>query len=671
MSVWGPIFLYLAVVGWAAAVAMPLSRAIFGDVQRIPLYSISLTIGPPLGLLLFSLLARVNPAYEVTVPAVLLVLSLVGWLAWTQGGPARAGGSALPGHSWDQRADGLLLKVFAIVLVLAVWLRSTWPGIHWESSVARMGSEKLFNFSMIQAFLYGRGYPPENLWSAGEQIDYYVLLHALPGLAGWGWRNLTGDAGAGSILFVFSDAFTLLWGSFSLAAWCYALMRLFNPALSRRQALMISLGVGLGVFFSMHLNGIYTTLNELLRGTGTGWWWNLENNVIAHAVTQFPFWIFIQGDHHAFQRIYFIQIAFFGSMILLLSSRDVAGARVFLCGCLATALLLAHPGSVLLDLIVFVPTLTLIGMTRVLKQNWPGSKTLLANAGLFGVLTLLLSLPALLDTQRPDVTWYWVEREIASPFQGFLSAQFAPLLFMAAACAAAMFAGLWPLERNAFTGKRLWVVLIAVLGLLLAGRGGAAVALACSALVWLGYPRQSGDIGQIDTLPLVTLAAVTFLIWFFPEFSVAEFTHLGGGANKRFNVTMRFWLEGYYLVPLLMTLVWVPAYPAAFANRRFVTGLVTVATLVGGFWLMTLSVAVYDRIRRTPDMPSIDGAAFMNREFPRDMAIIRYLRVLPEPVRLGELCGTGEILRKEIEVEIEGPDLSKRKALAEVNALKT
>ena len=44
----GPILLYLLVVAGCALAAMSVCRLVFGDVRRIPLVSVSLTVGTPL-----------------------------------------------------------------------------------------------------------------------------------------------------------------------------------------------------------------------------------------------------------------------------------------------------------------------------------------------------------------------------------------------------------------------------------------------------------------------------------------------------------------------------------------------------------------------------------------------------------------------------------------------
>jgi uncharacterized membrane protein len=657
MNPLGPILLYTLVIAWTGLAVMPLCRAIFDDVRRVPLFSVSMTVGIPLVLLLFSLFARVNQNYAITIPVTLLLVTLAGLLGWTTVQYHRQPeiDRSVATRSWDRRADVMLLGIFGSILLLMLLLRSTWPGIHWENSLERFGGEKMFNFSMIQAFLFGSGFPPENIWSAGEPLDYYVLLHALPGLVSWAWRILTGDASACSVLFVFSDTFLALFGSFSLTAWSHALLTLLNPSLTRRQITAISLALGVGVLFSVHLDAIHRVMVSWVTGTKLGWW-QLEYDVIPYTVTQYPMWLFLKGDHHAFERVFFLQVAFYGSIILLLLADRFKPTRILLSSGLAAAVLLANFGSVLLDLIVLVPAITGMALCYARRREWLILRVHALNLTGVGALALLLSIPMLMTAQTPHVAWYWVESGIASPLLGFLEAQFAPLLFVAAASSAAWVGGSWGMNdvNRLLKGKGI-LVLAGVAGMfLVAGRSGAAVALSCMLLVLFTAPRRVAKEGQSDRLPLVAIAASIFAIWLFPEFVVSDFSQRPVVEWKRFNVTMRFWLEGYYLIPLLAVLVWAPAFPHALANRTYRRNLAIGAGFVGGLWLVVHGYTVADRISHTPDVPSLDGAEFMAREHPLDAAIIEYLRNAPGRVRLGELCGTGEIV-KEVIVEYDWP----------------
>lgn len=650
MDVWGPVGLYLLVVTWSALVAMPLCRAMFGDVRRIPLFSVALTLGWPLVILAFSLLARVNPEYAITVPVMLIGLSLLSGMAWVLGRQpaARAHGTDGAGCSWDWRADGVLITAFVLMLLLMLLLRSTWPGIHWSSTQGEYGVEKMFNFSMIQAFVFGSGFPPENLWNAGEPIAYYILFHALPGLTAWGWRMLGGGAGAGDVLFVFSDTFTLLLGSLSLAVWTHALLTRLSPALTRRQVLAIGLGLALLVFLGTHLTAVIQVLGAWLNGANPGWWGDFRFGGVPWTQTHYPFWVLTQGDHHAFQRVFVLQIALFGVMVLVLRSGRFHPARAALLGLLAAATLLAHPMSVLFNLLVMVPAVLALILYRLGGRAWRSAGVLLANLAAAGGLALLLSLPRLLEYQSTAANWYFVEKEIASPFFAFIGVQFPVLILAGLAALAGCAARQWHClpERTLLRNGLFWILLALSLLMLLLGRDGAAVALLCAAPLLLWAPRQRGGEADSDAMPAVILAAAGFLVWFIPEFLVLEFPRWGEGSGKRFNVTMRFWLEAYYLLPFLTLLAWAPALPAALASRayRWVLALVLVPVVL--LWLMVHAYTVHDRQRLVPDPPGINGSAFIGRDHAADWTIIQHLRAMPdESIRLGELCGTGEVIQ--------------------------
>lgn len=636
----GPILLYLLVVAGCGLAAMPLCRLAFGDVRRVPLVSVGLTVGAPLALLLFSLVARLVPDYAVAVPLTLLLAGAL-W-AWGRSQarramPAAAGGGA----AWAWRSDLLLLGVYGVLLGVLVFLRAGWPSVFWEHDYAHVGSEKLFNFSLIQAYLFGQGYPPENLWLAGEPIDYYALLHALPGLVAWAWRILTGDPAAGDVLFVFSDAWLLLLGSLALSAWAVALLSSGDNGLSRRQSLGIGLGLGIGVLLSVHAKAAGMVLGALLGGAEPGWW-ALEREAVPYTYSQYPFFLLLQGDHQAFQRVFFLQVALCGAMALLLLASRLHWPRVLLVGMLAAAVQLAHSGSVLLDLIVFGLAAAGLAGLRLWRGERQLARVLFANLGATAAVALVVSLPTLWLHRSPSITWYWVETGIASPLFAFLSAQAGPLVFFVAACAA----GVISLRLRAAAGPRplarrwSWLLLVIAVTLVAVGRSGAAVAVSCAVLVCLLAPHRS--VSGEDRTPLVILAAAVFGMWLMPEFVVGDFSHRPVVEWKRWNLAMRFWLEGHYLVPFLAVLAFAPAFPAALADRRYVRALTVAAALVGTLWLTTHAYALVGRRIQTPDVPGLDATAFLERDYPCDAGIADFLRQLPGRVQIGELCGTAE-----------------------------
>jgi len=169
-----------------------------------------------------------------------------------------------------------------------------------------------------------------------------------------------------------------------------------------------------------------------------------------------------------------------------------------------------------------------------------------------------------------------------------------------------------------------------------------AIALACASCTLAFAPRRSAD-GE-DRTALVVLGAAAFVAWLLPEFVVGDFAHRGGGDWKRWNLAMRFWLEGYYLVPFLAVIAFGPSLRVAFEDRRYVRALAVAAVLVAATWTTVHAYSVADRRQRTPDTPGFDGAAFFARDFPCDSAIAGMLSRMPGRVEIAELCGTGEFV---------------------------
>ncbi len=682
MTTWAPILLYLSIIIWSGFVVRPLCRLIFQNLPRVPLFSISLTVGTPVILTAFSLIARLNPEYGIAVPVLLLGGTIAsGLLATFTAKEANR-------YQSDVRADIAILGTASLIFLTALAIRANWPSLFWNNVSDRNGSEKLFNLSMIQAFTFGKGFPPENIWNLGEPINYYILLHSLPGLTAWGVRILTGDPTAGSAIFVFSDCFLLVWGSLALIAWSYTLLGHFSPQLTRRQALIVSISLGIGVSLAVHASAVIRVMTALLHGTPFGGWRSLQNYVITWTVAQYPVWTLLQGDHHAFQRVFFIQVSLMSSLILLLGADRFHPSRIFLTATLAAAVLLAHPGSVMIDLLVGVPAVIGIMAIMLYSRDWRGLNVLLVNLGGTALISGLLSLPRLSELQPAVTNWYWVDGPAASPLGGFLSLQFAPLLFFVLAASTALFRAQFPSKRvwwciasigimalsffglysqlllsGGFllgSGILLWpadlpnqrgwynrfraflphcLAFTAVFLLVILSRPAAAIALTLAVFVMRSAPRSNAG-----NLPVIAVGSCLFLIWLLPEFAVVESPVFGEGPEKRFNVTMRFWLEGYYLIPLMATLLWSPFYPAVFARRWGRSLYLIIALVVGTLWIITHSFAVADRISTTGDKPGIDGGAILSRLAPRDAAIVKYLQQLPDPVHIGELCGTGEVI---------------------------
>lgn len=646
MTLYGPILLYLLSVGYCGLLAAPMVRSAFAKSESIPLMSLSLTVGFPITLVVFSLLTQLNASYEVSLPSTLVLLSVAAWLLWRQ--------QQNPLHNislpkWDRATDRTLLIAFAIVLTLAVFVRSMWPAVTWDNSVEWVGVEKLFNLSMIQAFTFGQGFPPENLWLAGQPVDYYLLCHALPGLVSWAWRIVSGESAAAGVLFVFSDAFLFAFAGLAVAAWTVALLGHSQRGLQKQRILAIAAVAAATSLLATHAKAVGQVV-QALAGFGHPSWMDLYKEVIPFTHSHYPVMTLLLGDHHAFQRIAFLQVAFFGALAMVLLARKTAPAAAILAGLLAAAVALWHTGSVLLGLAVLVPVFLALGLRHVLSKEWRGLAVLTSNAAITAGVALLAVLPSLLSRQGHEVRWYWVEPGLASPLWEFVLAQSGPLLLLAAGCVAAVVVSharseLPSIESTARSANYLLRVLLPAACLLLvlsfAGYGGVGVATVCVWLI-LTHPCEPATSGAKDRWPLTLLAAAGFAIWLLPEFVVVDLANRPALEWKRWQMTMRFWLEGYTLIPFFVAVALGPVFAQAMDRPAFRRGSLLVATGVVLSWLCVHLYTIVDRVQLSPDQPGLDGFAFLQRNHRCDAAIIDHLRTLPGRVQVGELCGTGE-----------------------------
>jgi len=637
MSIAGPIALYLAAVALCGVLALPLLRAAFGNSARLPLLSLGFVTGAPLALALLAAVARWLPDYAAALPLALLLLATIGGALRRRQTRQQTLAAAAP--DWDRGADLMLLAGFAVVLAASVLLRSRWPALTWDNSAPWAGVEKLFNLSLIQAYTFGRGLPPENLWHAGQAIDYPVLSHALPGLAAWGWRTLTGDAGAAGVLFVFSDAFLFALAALAVAAWAQALLALGRVA--RGPSLLIACGVGLGVLLATSGKAMALVFASLSGGAATSWL-QLQEQAVAYTFSQYPYWTLLLGDHHAFQKVACLQVAFFGAMALLLTARRTDPARALLAGALAAALAQWHSGSVLLALVVLVPAAAGVVGWQLAGRRRAEAGATLVNLLASGVVAAALALPGWAARQQPEMRWYLVETAAASPWWNFIQAQTGPLLFVVAGAVAALVAT-GSTEPARWRTLLLPAAAIAVLIAAALGQGGIAVALGCAALTLLALPGRS-DATAAERAPLVILAAAGFALWVLPEIVVGDTANRHVVEWKRWQMTMRFWLEGYTLVPFLAALAWGPAFAAALERRGFAQIAAVAASVVGAAWIAVHALATVDRTSRWPDRAGLDGFEFLARRHACDAAVAEHLRSLPGRVQIGELCGTGEVV---------------------------
>jgi hypothetical protein len=226
-------------------------------------------------------------------------------------------------------------------------------------------------------------------------------------------------------------------------------------------------------------------------------------------------------------------------MARLLMARRFDVARSVLAGALSAAVAQRRSGSALLDLAVLVPATTGTCGWHIAGRRWAKARAVLSNVLLTAAVASALVLPGWLARQQPEMRWYFVDSALASPLWSFVQAQAEPLLFVLADAVAAMVGAASATPRHTHAA----IAIVAAALLALVGHGGIAVAVVCAALVLLTAPLRGED-AKVDRTPLVILAASAFAIRPPPEIVVGDMASCPVVERKRWQMPMRFWLEG-------------------------------------------------------------------------------------------------------------------------------
>lgn len=150
--------------------------------------------------------------------------------------------------------------------------------------------------------------------------------------------------------------------------------------------------------------------------------------------------------------------------------------------------------------------------------------------------------------------------------------------------------------------------------------------------------RHQRDIG--------VLAVASLGVWILPEFLAFDLKLDDRQTWMRFNTVLRFWPEGYYLIPFVVTLAFASPLCDTLHHhtRRRWRGFFPCAA---GVLVLTFGVshiaAIKNRAFRYAHPPSLNGADFIAREAAVDAQIIAYLSSQSNERKmvLGEGCGTG------------------------------
>ena len=526
-------------------------------------------------------------------------------------------------------------SIFFIVLVLCLWIRSHFPFINFLNNGDDVGVEKLFNLSMQQSFLYGTSYPPEWVWLSGEPIRYYTFLKSFPGLWSFLARAWFGNADTGGVFFLLSESFyTALYTSL-VAAW---ILWFGQHAKNRFSLGCLSVFTGLLTLVGTHAQAFWLGLNGLLSGAGVNWW-TLSSQVIKYTDNQYPAWLLMIGDNHAYFQAYFLQVLFWGAFLALVLSERVTLFGASLVGALLAAILISHPGSILVNLCSIGGFVVAYFIWLVVRQEGALIKRLLLNA-LYASLTAAV-FASQLYLPSGEVKFVVPGRDIVSKLVPFLNLNLSVLVCMALFLAAVLFrnGAVKALIDRTKASDWVWVLsLIAGTLACIYGRPALAVMVGLAALTFLTCVPSSVDPKHRQSV-LALFAATSFFIWLMPE--VIAFDHKMDSRVEwiRFQMSLRFWPEGYILIPLALAL----AVTEAVAEAKLKMPIIVIGCVVIVVFSLSHIAGFQNRSQRAWQQQTIDGFTELNRRYPSDAALTAYLRHLPssERIVIGELCGVG------------------------------
>jgi uncharacterized membrane protein len=602
-----------------------LVRATFSGVSAtdLPLNTLSLVVGIPLFLIVFSLIARLIPAYGLALPATLLTLLFAGRIASGSWGRLRQG---------LYSTDRATLLFFFALLVPSYLLRMQWPALHWENSFQRLGVERMFNVSMQQAFLRGEGWPANNLWLAGEPIDYHILLRALPGLGGWLTRALSGETMSGGVIYLLNDVFFLALAPTAFAAFALVLIKILYPSAATKKLLAPVICTALFSFATPNAKAIASSFSYLFFHSGLADFWLLQHEVVPHTVSYFPFGLLLSGESHSYAQAPFLSIAWMGLVVLYCSTAKNL-PRTIVLGLLAATIAASHAATAIVCALCTLPLFAWDILGPAVRRE-PSVRTHILHAILLAVVSGLALLPTYLEHIPPQMKVVFVPSHLASALLPFASVH----CFSFVVIASVTLCFIIEASRNRterMRSRRLQATVIVVIALL---------------AIWWNRPVIALSLGLaagacllfLKTRTAATLALCgAFFVWVFPEVIVTDWIHDNRTDWIRFNTAMRLWLESTYLIPFAALLVAAPSLESLLQSQRFRR--FSAAAVALGLTVVSVSdyVLTERRIYRAPERASIDGFDFLRSEAPHDFQVIQYLSLLPGAVVLGEMCGDG------------------------------
>jgi hypothetical protein len=542
--------------------------------------------------------------------------------------------------------------VFFLVAGTTLYLHSLWPDLHWDNSGDKAGVEKLFNLSIHQSFLFGAGYPPEWIWASGEVSRYYMLPKILPGLASWLGRVVFGDPMTGGVQYLLSEAVLVGLASASVSAWIMLLLGAIAPSSSVRHQIAVGVALGLLVFVDSQGYALVQGLSQLIANKESDWW-TLQREIVRYTENQYPVWLVILGDNHAYAQVIPFQVTLWGSVFLLLLEKELSLRLMILAAFGGAAVFLSHVPSVLLNMVTLVPAAVCALSWEASRRNT--SRVVALGGNFLGAAIGAALLIVLNSTITGNTKHVFPSPDIVSPVLEFFSVQLWPLMWMGllstvaiagGALSTAAFRKNWQLKSGTkaaiplecLTALAAWGLVVSVY----AERPAIAVALILGIFLFVLVLAARSSVEPEAQRSIALFCGCSFGVWILPELLAIDNLEDNRTLWIRFNMVLRFWPEGYYLIPFVVTIGLGAALLEALRSRSKATLFYGLTAVVFVSFSLAHIPAIKNRERRTQTQQSIDGFRFVARETPYDAQIIEFLSHLPETPRVvvAEACGT-------------------------------
>lgn len=603
---------------------------------------LALPLGLTTFLVSFSIIAHIVPSYYCSLPLSFLFPFLLTKVFTTRN----------PSENDSRSQNSICFLIFFTVLCITLYLHSLWPALHWDNSGDRAGVEKLFNLSIQQSFLYGHTFPPEWIWLSGETSHYYLLPKVLPGMASWLARVVANDPDAGPITYILSEGIFLGLISGSMTAWIMLLLNTVAPGASSFLKSGLSALLGILVFLDCHLSALYKGLGHLISQTPLNWW-SLQEQVVQYTQNQYPLWLVMLGDNHAYLQIVPFQLSLWALTLLLLLETRVRVGLAILVGITGAAVFLSHAPSILLNSVTLAPALVSILLWERAQRNFSRVSVLLKNFMLAWAILIAAVVPNL--TVTGDTKKVFPDSSVVSPFFQFLSVQFWPLLWIALVTVSILSAKKLTSiafrktlqDEDGVTSRSLleWISILSVLAIaysLYFERPAIGVALLLGLAAFTFVTASTSALTPERQRALAFWTAWTFGIWILPELLAIDNRADNRTLWIRFNIVLRFWPEGYYLIPLAVTVGLGSPLLSALEHKRTKRYFFSAGIFLCILFALSHIPGIQNRSVRAPEEPSLNGSQFIHSEAPHDAQIIHFLSHLPAfpKVVLAESCGT-------------------------------